>query len=94
MSKHISLSEAAALIPDGAVVSVSSSSGLGCPDAMLKAIGERFDATGHPREIRYPARGQGAVRPCDTVPVGESSEAGTNSQSWCDSTIPYGPSFF
>lgn len=51
MSKHISLSEAAALIPDGAVVSVSSSSGLGCPDAMLKAIGERFDVTGHPREI-------------------------------------------
>ena len=51
MSKHISLSEAAGLIPDGAVVSVSSSSGLGCPDAMLKAIGERFDATGHPRDI-------------------------------------------
>jgi acyl CoA:acetate/3-ketoacid CoA transferase len=51
MSKHISLSEAAALIPDGAVVSVSSSSGLGCPDAMLKAIGERFEVTGHPRNI-------------------------------------------
>ena len=51
MSKHISPSEAAALIPDGAVVSVSSSSGLGCPDLMLKAIGERFDATGHPRNI-------------------------------------------
>ena len=51
MSKHISLPEAAALIPDGAVVSVSSSSGLGCPDAMLKAIGECFDATGHPRDI-------------------------------------------
>jgi propionate CoA-transferase len=51
MDKHISLSEAAALIPDGAVVCVSSSSGLGCPDAMLKAIGEHFDATGHPRDI-------------------------------------------
>ncbi|KRB59520.1 CoA-transferase [Rhizobium sp. Root708] len=51
MSKHISPAEAAALIPDGAVVSVSSSSGLGCPDLMLKAIGERFDATGHPRDI-------------------------------------------
>ena len=51
MSKHISPSEAAALIPDGAVVSVSSSSGLGCPDLMLKAIGERFDATGHPKNI-------------------------------------------
>ena len=50
-SKHISPAEAAALIPDGAVVSVSSSSGLGCPDLMLKAIGERFEATGHPRDL-------------------------------------------
>lgn len=48
MSKHITPAEAAALIPDGAIVSVSSSSGLGCPDLMLKAIGERFDETGHP----------------------------------------------
>jgi acyl CoA:acetate/3-ketoacid CoA transferase len=39
------------MIPDGAVVSVSSSSGLGCPDLMLKAIGERFDREGHPRDI-------------------------------------------
>ncbi|SUW23275.1 acyl CoA:acetate/3-ketoacid CoA transferase [Brucella abortus] len=51
MSKHISFAEAAALIPDNAVVSVSSSSGLGCPDMMLKAIGERFDETGHPQNI-------------------------------------------
>ncbi|APG92928.1 acyl CoA:acetate/3-ketoacid CoA transferase [Sinorhizobium americanum] len=51
MSKHISPAEAAAMIPDGAVVSVSSSSGLGCPDLMLKAIGERFEATGHPRDL-------------------------------------------
>ncbi len=51
MSKHITPAEAAALIPDGAIVSVSSSSGLGCPDLMLKAIGERFDSTGHPRDI-------------------------------------------
>ena len=29
---------------DGAVVTVSSSSGLGCPDAVLAAIGERFAA--------------------------------------------------
>ena len=49
--KHISLAEAAGLIPDGAIVSVSSSSGLGCPDLMLKAIGERFEATGHPRDL-------------------------------------------
>jgi propionate CoA-transferase len=51
MSKLISAAEAAALIPDGAVVTVSSSSGLGCPDLMLKAIGERFDETGHPRGL-------------------------------------------
>src|SRR5215510_7633323 len=51
MSKHITPAEAAAVIPDGAVVTVSSSSGLGCPDLMLKAIGERFDATGHPRGL-------------------------------------------
>ncbi|MDO6964627.1 acyl CoA:acetate/3-ketoacid CoA transferase [Rhizobium alvei] len=51
MKKHITLQEAADLIPDGAIVSVSSSSGLGCPDAMLKAIGERFETTGHPRDL-------------------------------------------
>lgn len=51
MNKHITPAEAANLIPDGAVVSVSSSSGLGCPDLMLKAIGERFEATGHPRDL-------------------------------------------
>lgn len=51
MSKHITPAEAAALIPDNAVVSVSSSSGLGCPDLMLKAIGERFEETGHPQNI-------------------------------------------
>ena len=43
--------DAAALIADGAVVSVSSSSGLGCPDAVLEAIGRRFEATGAPRGI-------------------------------------------
>lgn len=51
MGKHITPTEAAGLIPDGAVVSVSSSSGLGCPDLMLRAIGERFEATGHPRDL-------------------------------------------
>ena len=43
--------EAARLIPDGAIVTVSSSSALGCPDAVLAAIGARFDAEGHPRNI-------------------------------------------
>lgn len=51
MKKHITPAQAADLIPDGAIVSVSSSSGLGCPDLMLKAIGDRFDATGHPKNI-------------------------------------------
>ncbi|GAA5078188.1 acyl CoA:acetate/3-ketoacid CoA transferase [Roseibacterium beibuensis] len=51
MGKLVSLSDAAARIPDDAVVTVSSSSALGCPDAMLKAIGDRFDAEGHPRNL-------------------------------------------
>ncbi|MDJ0859490.1 MAG: CoA-transferase, partial [Dinoroseobacter sp.] len=50
-AKHTSFEAAAAAIQDGAVVTVSSSSGLGCPDRMLKAIGERFDAEGHPRNL-------------------------------------------
>ncbi|MBK7590628.1 MAG: acyl CoA:acetate/3-ketoacid CoA transferase [Betaproteobacteria bacterium] len=50
-SKLLSPQAAAALIPDQAVVSVSSSSGLGCPDRMLQAIGERFAREGRPRGI-------------------------------------------
>ena len=49
--KVLTASEAARLIPDGAIVTVSSSSALGCPDAMLEAIGARFDAEGHPRNL-------------------------------------------
>ena len=49
--KVISAAEAARLIPDDAIVTVSSSSGLGCPEAVLKAVGERFDSEGHPRNI-------------------------------------------
>jgi propionate CoA-transferase len=51
LNKRLSLADAAKLIPDEAIVSVSSSSGLGCPDLMLKAIGERFAQTGHPRNL-------------------------------------------
>ncbi len=51
MSKVVSASDAAARIEDGAVVTVSSSSSLGCPDLVLKAIGARFEAEGHPRNI-------------------------------------------
>jgi acyl CoA:acetate/3-ketoacid CoA transferase len=38
--------EAVKLVPTGATVSVSSSSGLGCPDAVLAALGARFAADG------------------------------------------------
>ncbi len=47
-SKQRTADEAAAMIRDGAVVAVNSSSGLCCPDAVLAAIGRRFDATGAP----------------------------------------------
>jgi propionate CoA-transferase len=50
-ARVLSAAEAAALIPDDAVVTVSSSSGLGCPDAVLAAIGERFGTSGHPRSL-------------------------------------------
>ncbi|MEP2028577.1 MAG: CoA-transferase [Paracoccaceae bacterium] len=51
MSKIVPVDEAVGRIQDNAVVSVSSSSTLGCPDAVLKAIGIRFDQEGHPRGI-------------------------------------------
>jgi len=50
-AKWVSLAEAADLIPSDATVSVSSSSGLGCPDAMLMAIGERFRDSGTPSRL-------------------------------------------
>ena len=43
--------EAAAMVKDGATIAVSSSSGLGCPDAVLAALGARFAAEGHPRGL-------------------------------------------
>ncbi len=51
MDKVISASQAAALIRDNDVVSISSSSGLGCPDKVLAAIGDRFDIEGSPRNL-------------------------------------------
>jgi acyl CoA:acetate/3-ketoacid CoA transferase len=51
MSKVVPAAEAAARIADGAVVTVSSSSALGCPDLVLRALGERFRATGRPRDL-------------------------------------------
>lgn len=51
MSKHVTPAEAVARIPDDAVVTVSSSSALGCPDLVLEALGRRFNDEGHPRRL-------------------------------------------
>jgi len=50
-NKVISARQAARLIRDNDVVSISSSSGLGCPDLVLKGIGERFDEEGAPKNL-------------------------------------------
>ncbi|MCA0930437.1 acyl CoA:acetate/3-ketoacid CoA transferase [Ruegeria profundi] len=51
MTKLVSAAAAVARIPDQAVVTVSSSSALGCPDLVLRALGERYKEEGHPRNI-------------------------------------------
>lgn len=51
MNKRKTAAQAAELIQDHAVVAVNSSSGLCCPDAVLAALGERFDAVGAPRGL-------------------------------------------
>jgi propionate CoA-transferase len=51
LSKLVAPAEAVSRIPDGAVVTVSSSSALGCPDFVLLALGQRFDIEGHPRNL-------------------------------------------
>ena len=51
MARIVTAAEAARRIPDGAVITVNSSSGLCCPDHMLKAIGERFDREAHPKQV-------------------------------------------
>lgn len=51
MTKVVAVADAVARIPDGAVMTVSSSSALGCPDAVLAALGARFESEGHPRGI-------------------------------------------
>lgn len=43
--------QAADLIDDGDVISVSSSSGLSCPDAVLAGLGQRFEETLAPTEL-------------------------------------------
>jgi acyl CoA:acetate/3-ketoacid CoA transferase len=49
--KVVSFEDAVAAIPDGAVVAVSSSSGLNTPDRTLQALGDRFRASGRPRGL-------------------------------------------
>jgi propionate CoA-transferase len=51
MARIVTAAEAARRIPDGAVITVNSSSGLCCPDHMLKAIGERFEREGAPKNV-------------------------------------------
>ncbi|AWD22583.1 acyl CoA:acetate/3-ketoacid CoA transferase [Fuscovulum blasticum] len=51
MTKIVTPAEAVSRIADGATVTVSSSSGLGCPDLVLRALGDRFRAEGHPRGL-------------------------------------------
>ena len=51
MTKIVSAAQAAARISDDCVVTVSSSSSLGCPDLVLEAIGARFEAESHPRNL-------------------------------------------
>ncbi len=51
MPKIVSAAEAAKHIPDNAVVAVNSSSGLSVPDAVLGAIGARFEKEQHPRGL-------------------------------------------
>ncbi len=51
MAKVCTPEAAADRIRDGSVVTVSASSGLGCPDALLAAIGQKFQDSGRPRNL-------------------------------------------
>ena len=51
MSKIRTAAQAVATIRDGAMVAVNASSGLLCPDSVLKALGARFAATGAPKAL-------------------------------------------
>ncbi|MBW3097975.1 acyl CoA:acetate/3-ketoacid CoA transferase [Pseudohoeflea coraliihabitans] len=51
MSKIATADEAVRRIKDDAIIAVNSSSGLCCPDAVLAALGERFDKEGAPRNL-------------------------------------------
>ena len=47
----VQFEQAAQLITDNSCITVSSSSGLNCPDKMLQAIGERFQKTKAPKQL-------------------------------------------
>jgi len=49
----LSARDAVNAIPDGATVTISSSSALGCPDAVLSALGQRFDETASPHGLTF-----------------------------------------
>lgn len=51
MPKIVTAAEAVRHIPDDAIVAVNSSSGLNCPDAVLAAMGTRFDRESSPRNL-------------------------------------------
>jgi propionate CoA-transferase len=51
MPRIVNAAEAVKQIGDNATVTVNSSSGLCCPDAVLKALGERFDSEQHPQNL-------------------------------------------
>lgn len=51
MTKVLTAIDAVRLVPDNAIVAVNSSSGLCCPDAVLEALGARFDSEGAPRNL-------------------------------------------
>ena len=51
MPRIVSAAEAVKQIGDGATVTVNSSSGLCCPDSVLKALGQRFDREQHPQNL-------------------------------------------
>ena len=51
VSKVVSARKAASHIRDGDVITISSSSALGCPDVVLAGIRERFDEKSHPQNL-------------------------------------------
>ena len=78
-SKIVSFERAAALIGDRATVTVSSSSGLACPDRMLAAIGARFAGEGRPRGLGL--AGGGHAHQADDAQVGPVA-AGRQQAHW------------